>query len=723
MTYNLAFLARKINDGELPVYRYIYLICAEGKFLNFVDKSFFADSLEKQIEKFRLINNIFKKISDYLREKEDYINYLREKEDYIKIIESGHGWRLLTKYFKIRDKLLPIGTRKREIVRLVFQAILNIISGNLRGSIYKETRLLFRNIKEIAARRYPSFQNLENVYELWIEKEEPKEEDLINQRLSRFFIEPKISIIVPTFNPAEHFLRDMIESVLNQTYSNWELCIAEGGNKEGHVRKILKEYSEKDSRVKIRVLDENKSIAGNSNKALSIASGEYIAFLDHEDRLPRFALFEVVKAINQNPHTDFLYSDEDKIDERGKRRDPFFKPDWSPNMFLSFNYLGHLCVIRKKLLDKVEGFREGYDGSYDYDLFLRVIEFTVEKRITHIPRILYHCRITYGSAAGSNLGKAYDYASAKKALRDAMERRAVEIEDVTDGICAGSYRIKYKIIGNPKVSILIPTKDYVKILKTCIASILSKTDYDNYEIVIIDNESREEKTFKYYDEMKKNSKIKIIEYNKPFNFSAINNFAASRVNSKYILFLNNDTEVISREWVGAMLEHAQRDEVGAVGAKLVYPNNKIQHVGVILGLGPHEVAGHPYYKYPNQNGYFGRINIIANYSALTAACLMVRKEVFEEVGGFEENFSHAYNDVDLCMKIRQKGYLIVWTLYAELYHHESKSRGYEDTPEKQERFRKEIVLFQQRWGDVLQKGDPYYNPNLSLRREDFSIKL
>lgn len=566
-------------------------------------------------------------------------------------------------------------------------------------------------------------------YKSWIQKNEPTEEELkrMGEECKNFDYKPRISMIMPVWNTDERWLQKAIESVINQVYDNWELSIADGGSTKPHVKKILREYAKKDSRIKAKFLKENKGIAGNSNEALAIATGEFVGFLDHDDELAPFALYEVVKLLNDNPELDFIYSDEDKITTKGRRRDPFFKPDWSPDMFLSQNYLCHLSVIRKALVDKVGGFREGYDGSQDYDLFLRVTELVDEKRIAHIPKILYHWRIVLGSAAEKVSAKPYAFVAAKKALKDALARRGIEGE-ILDGLFLSSFRVRYKIIGSPKISIIIPTTDKVNTLKTCIDSILKKTNYENYEIVIIDNQSKEEKTFIYYDKIKNNSEITILEYNKPFNFSAINNFAVSQVDTDYILLLNNDTEVISEGWLEAMFEHAQRKEVGAVGVKLLYPNNTIQHAGVILGITgtPRQkgVAGHSHRNLSTAAyGYFLRPHLIENLSAVTAACVMLRKEVYEEVNGFDENLTVAFNDVDFCLKIREKGYLIVYTPYAELYHHESLTRGYEDNQDKQARFLKEVEYVRGKWRHVIDKGDPYYNPNLTLEREDFSIKL
>jgi glycosyltransferase involved in cell wall biosynthesis len=562
------------------------------------------------------------------------------------------------------------------------------------------------------------------LYKIYILKSEPKKEELDNMKgkCKKLRYRPKISIIMPVWNIEEKWLRMAIESTLTQVYDNWELYIADGDSTKPHVEKVLKEYAKKDSRIKVNFLDENKGIAGNSNEALLLATGDFIGFLDHDDKLAPFALYEVVKLLNDKPELDFIYSDEDKIDEKGRRKDPFFKPDWSPDMFLSCSYLCHLSVIRKSLVDKVGGFEEGYDGSQDYDLFLRVLELVDEKNIAHIPKILYHWRTISTSTASSVEAKPYAYISAKKALQYAMRRRSIEIEDVVDGLWTGSYRIKYKIKEEPKVSVIIPTKDKIDVLKRCIDSILKKTTYQDYEIVIVDNNSHERRTFEYYETFKDNLKIKLLYYKKPFNLSAISNYAVSKVDTDCILLLSNEIEVISGEWLKSMLEYAQRKEVGAVGAKLLFSNGKIQHCGIIIGLGFHRVAANPYYQYPDHNGYSGTVNEIRNYSAVTTACMMLRKEVFEEVGGFDESLSIAFRDVDLCMKIREKGYLIVYTPYAKLYHHGSLSRGYEDNPEDQASFLKEVEYVREKWGHVIDKGDPYYNPNLTLQKGDFSIR-
>jgi GT2 family glycosyltransferase len=543
--------------------------------------------------------------------------------------------------------------------------------------------------------------------------------DIKRERAKAFQYRPKVSIIVPVYNTNEKWLRLCIKSLLTQVYDNWELCIVDGGSTKPLVREVLEGYAKQDGRIKVKFLTENKGIAGNSNEALALASGEFVGFLDHDDELASSALYEVVKLLNEDREIDFIYSDEDKISGGGKRFEPHFKPNWSPDTLRSYNYIAHFAVIRKKVIDEIGGFREGYDGSQDHDLFLRVVERT--QKIVHIPKILYHWRSHPFSAASSTKAKKYAYDSGKKALNDHINRIGLNGK-VSDGLFLGSYYIKYHINGSPAVSIIIPNKDKVNVLGQCINSILQRSFYKNYKIFIVDNQSIEAETFKYYKELKNESKVKILYYNKPFNFSAINNYAVSQIDSEYIIFLNNDTEVISSNWIEAMLEFAQRRDVGAVGALLYYPNDTIQHAGVILGIGGVGNHSHKHFL-RNDLGYMGRAKIIQNLSAVTAACLMTKKEVFYEVEGFDEKYSNAFNDVDFCLKIRKSDYLIVYTPYAELYHHESLSRGYEDTEEKKIRFRKEIEFFQRKWRDVLTKGDPYYNPNLTLDREDFSIRI
>ena len=570
---------------------------------------------------------------------------------------------------------------------------------------------------------------LKSKYDQWILKNEhpvAAKPEYGKEEMLNFEYQPKISIIVP-IDPSGVGITAIIKSVINQKYKNWELYIAVATSRPD-VRNSFSAYTKKDARINIRILPENRETSRISNEALSLATGEYIGLLHVSDELSPDALYEVVSALQNNRTADMIYSDEDTIDTAEHRSDPFFKPDWSPDMFFSWMYTGNLVVYNKKIIDKIGGFREEYDGSQEYDLALRFIEKT--DRIHHIPRILYHRRIVLDTAApvlGTNNEACI---AAKKALNEYMRRNTIEGE-VSDGVWIGSYNLKRKLLKTPLVSVIIPTKDNVVVLKRCIDSILQKTSYTNYEIIIVDNNSKDKETYDYFRDLETIQNVKILKYEKEFNFSAINNFSVKNARGEILLFLNNDTEVITKDWMTAMLEHAQQSEVGAVGCKLLYQDNTIQHAGVILGINsisiPFEngVAEHAHKHFPKSNdGYFGRINVIQNFSAVTAACMMVRKEVFEAVGGFDEqNLKVSFNDIDLCLKIRERGYRIVYTPYAELYHYESLSRGYEDTQEKHEQSSREFRYMREKWGKVIDKGDPYYNPNLSLRYEDFRIKI
>lgn len=566
-----------------------------------------------------------------------------------------------------------------------------------------------------------------STYEIYLHHNEISDSmlDEMKNDMRDFKYNPKISIITPVYNVDKIWLEKAINSVASQIYENWELCLVDDASTKENIKKTLDEFQRKDNRIKVKYLKDNHGISEASNEALTLSTGEFIGLMDHDDELAINALYEVVKLLQEHPDADMIYSDEDKMDTKGKRCDPYFKPDWSPDLFLSNMYVSHFGIYRKNIVEKIGGFRKGCEGSQDYDLILRFTEKTTQ--IYHVPKILYHWRKIPGSTAVRYEAKGYADINAVRALEDALVRRNMN-GNVVSGKFPSSFRIKREIKGEPKICIIIPTKDRVETLKTCIESILEKTSYDNYEIVIVDNNSKDDAAIDYLNTIRKVPKIITISYWKTFNFSDINNFAAKQLDSEYILFLNNDTEVISGEWLTAMLEHAQREDVGAVGCKLLYSNNTIQHAGVILGItgtpGQVGVAGHSHKHLPNAaHGYFGRPHIIHNVSAVTAACMMLRKDVFKEVGGFDENLAVAFNDVDLCLKIRDKGYLIVYTPYAELYHHESLSRGYEDTPEKQERFLKEVGYVREKWGEIIDEGDPYYNPNLTLSKEDFSIQI
>lgn len=534
----------------------------------------------------------------------------------------------------------------------------------------------------------------------------------------------KFSIIVPLYNTPQRFLEEMIESCINQTYKNWELCLADGSDREHeYIENYIKQMQKKDSRILYKKLDKNMGISRNTNSCVDMATGEYIALFDHDDLLHPSALYEYMKVICEKD-AEFIYCDEDKVSEDGKRHyDPYYKPDFSIDMLRSNNYICHFTVFKKELLKKTGLFRTEFDGAQDHDMILRLVECT--DKIVHIPKILYHWRVSDSSVARDPYAKSYTIEHGINAVSEHLKRcKLLATVSSTEGH-PNFYRICYKIENNPKVSILIPNKDHIIDLKRCINSILDKTTYKNYEIIIIENNSIEKETFEYYKKLEKNKNIKIITYIPPsneFNYSAINNYGVKFATGEYILLLNNDIEIITSNWIEEMLMFAQREDVGAVGAKLYYPNDTIQHGGVILGLGG--VAGHSHKHYQrNSAGYFRRLQIQQNLSAVTAACLLMRKSIFYEVGQLDQElFKVAFNDVDLCMRIRKAGYLIVWTPFAEAYHYESISRGLEDTLEKQVRFQNEILSFKTRWKKELEEGDPYYNCNLTLNSEDFSIK-
>lgn len=546
------------------------------------------------------------------------------------------------------------------------------------------------------------------------------EEELEAQRTEVFPRSIKFSIVVPLYNTPEKFLHEMIRSVIDQTYADWELCMADGSDEaHGNVERICRQYMRKDLRIKYQRLEENLGISGNTNACLEMATGDYIGLFDHDDLLHPAALHEVMRAICEQD-ADFIYTDENTFHEKPEDAFcPHFKPDYAPDTLRSYNYICHFTVFSRELLDEVGNFRREFDGSQDYDMVLRLTEKA--SKIVHIPEILYFWRAHSGSTAGDISAKPYTMDAARRALGEHLDRVGL-VGEVEDSSIPSTYRIKYTISGCPKVSIVIPNMDHADTLRTCISSILEKTTYENFEIVIIENNSRKEETFAYYDELKTDPRIQIVTWEGKFNYSAINNFGVREAaTGEYILLLNNDIEVITPDWIQEMLMFAQRSDVGAVGAMLYYPDDTIQHAGVILGIGG--VAGHAHKNFPRGDyGYMSRATIAQDFSVVTAACVMVPRTVWDEVGGLDETFEVAFNDVDLCMRIRKAGYLIVWTPYAELYHYESKSRGAEDTPEKKKRFEGEVRRFQARWKSELAAGDPYYNPNLTLVREDFSVK-
>ncbi|MEB3884176.1 tetratricopeptide repeat protein [Lyngbya sp. CCY1209] len=561
-------------------------------------------------------------------------------------------------------------------------------------------------------------------YEQWLRENLPRPADLrqMSQAVNYLGYKPIISVIMPVYNTPERFLRQAIESVTNQVYPNWELCIADDNSTEPWVQPILEEYARKDNRIKVAFRTENGHICAASNSALELATGEYIALLDHDDVITPEALYEVALVLNQHPDADMIYSDEDKLDQYGQRVFPYFKPDWCPDSFLARMYTCHLGVYRRELVNAVGNFRVGYEGSQDYDLVLRVTEKT--DKIFHIPKVLYSWRQHGGSTAYDPNSKLYAYIAAEKALNESFIRRGEKARIVSDHQnLPGQYTIRYHIQEYKRVSIIIPTRNLGTTLNHCLRSIFEKSTYPNYEVVVIDNGSDEPETLDILKawKQKEPERFSCYEFDVPFNYPQINNYGVSKARGDYLLFLNNDTEVLTPDWIEAMLEQAQRASIGAVGPLLLYPDDTVQHAGVVLGIGG--VAGHSHKGYQAHHlGYYNHLITVNNYSAVTGACLMCRREVFEEVGGLDEEFAVAFNDVDFCLKLVRQGYRNIYLPHVVLYHYESKSRGYEDTPEKEERFKRESKLMKQRWGDLL-KNDPYYNPNLSRIRQDYSIRL
>lgn len=529
---------------------------------------------------------------------------------------------------------------------------------------------------------------------------------------------PLISVIMPTFNTPPALLRAAIDSVREQVYDRWELCIADDCSTAPHVREILKSYAEADTRIRWTARSENGHIAKTTNDALQLAQGEFVAFLDHDDELRPHALYMVAREIQEHPTLNIIYSDEDKITTTGVRFNPYFKPDWNPELFLAQNYLCHLTVYRSSMVAAVGGMRPGVDGAQDWDLAWRIAERSTPDQIRHIPHVLYHWRVVEGSTAQSTSFKPYVLEAQRKVVSDHLARCA---EDASVEILEGISQLRvHRRLGErtPLVSIIIPTKDRLEYLRRTIETILERTSYKHYEILIVDNGSEEDETKTYLAELP--SHCRVIEDTRPFNFSQLNNYAVSHARGEVLAFLNNDLEVLAPEWLEEMLVIALRPEVGAVGARLYYPNGLLQHGGIVLGI--NGVAGHSHKgSRRGDPGNWNRIILPHNVSAVTAACAVMRREVFDEVGGFdEEALSVAFNDVDICLRVRAKGYLIVYQPYAELLHYESVSRGFETTPEKFARFERETLVMKRRWAYELEH-DPYYNPNLTLLTEDFAF--
>lgn len=554
----------------------------------------------------------------------------------------------------------------------------------------------------------------------------PTAEEAKAQRETVFARQIKISILVPLYNTPRKFLTEMIESVLAQTYENWELCLADGSDGEhDFVGEMCRDYAGKDKRIIYRKLESNEGISGNTNECLKMATGEYIGLFDHDDVLHPSALYEYMKKICDED-ADYIYCDEATFKGNKTIDDMLtlhFKPDFAIDNLRANNYICHFSVFDRRLLEGMELFRSRFDGSQDHDMILRLTARA--RHVAHVPKLLYYWRSHKGSVASDINAKSYAIEAARGAVADHLRTCGYEnFEIVSTKAFETIFRIKYEIKGNPKISILIPNKDHKEDLSRCVESILKESTYDNYEIIIIENNSVTEEIEAYYRSLEKQERIRIVRYEGEFNYSKINNFGASFATGEYLVLLNNDTQVISINWMEELLMYAQREDVGAAGAKLYYGDKTIQHAGIVIGLGAHRTAGHTHYRVAQTNlGYMGRLCYAQDVTAVTGACLMVKKALYDALGGLDEEFAIALNDVDFCLRLREKGYLNLWNPYCELYHFESISRGLDDEGEKARRYEEESARFREKWKKQLEAGDPYYNPNFSLDRSDYALKL
>ena len=570
-----------------------------------------------------------------------------------------------------------------------------------------------------------------NDYQAFLRRNRTSQAQLREQKKTVFQRNLKFSIVVPLYRTPEKYLREMIQSVREQTYGNWELCLADGsgiqtqdeGVGKTQLTDILTEYSSKDGRIRFRTLPENLGIAGNTNAALDMAQGDYFVLADHDDTLAPDALFECASVLEQYPETELLYSDEDKISFSGKKYfEPNFKPDFNPDYLYGTNYICHLFVFRKDFYERFGGFRPQFDGAQDYDLILRYTEKA--ENIRHMPKVLYHWRKNEGSTAADPEKKLYAYEHGAQALQEHWDRMGIPAR-VEMGEVYGTYHTIYQWPElkeqKPLISVLVPNKDHAEDLKKCLESVESHSVYQNLEWIIVENNSTEPETFALYRELEKKKNVRILTWDGPFNYSGINNLAAGEAGGEYLLLLNNDIIQIHPESIQEMLGICMRDDVAAVGAKLYYPDDTIQHAGVVIGV--KGIADHAFKYLPSKvAGYGLRAITTQDYNAVTAACMLVKKKDFEEAGGLDPEFQVAFNDIDFCLRLRKTGKLVVFTPFAEFYHCESKSRGADETPEHILRFQKEIDAFVARYRDLLEKGDPWYNPNLNLLAADFSLK-
>lgn len=656
---------------------------------------------------------------------------IAQYEERIKAIESSKLWRLKKGYNKMRALLrTSSGTSNSGFRWLKRSAFLVSRKGRtiVRRFLAKVFRAMYLFTEDQPVRILVGNDQLRSAmvssgdpYEQWMTKHFARPSDLADQReqVGMFADRPLISVVMPVYDPPIELLDAAIRSVVDQSYGNWELCIADDLSPNKAVRKCLEQWMKEDGRIKVVFRKENGHISKASNSGLKLVEGEFVAFMDHDDLLAPDALYHVAKRINRKADTDILYTDEDKVDELGKHGDAHFKPQWCPDHLLSRNYFGHLVVIRTTVVKAIGGFREGFEGSQDYDLILRATERT--DRIEHIPRVLYHWRIHAASSAKSEDVKPYAYQAGRRSLTEALQRRG-EPAEVSFLPGYRGYGIRFERALRGRVSVIIPTKDKTEVLATCVHSLFNLTDHPDFEVIVVSNNSKEPAFFAFMKEMERlqPERFKWFAQDIPFNFAALMNFGIAKATGDQILFLNNDTEVIHGDWMRIMHSWAQRPSIGAVGVKLLYHNDTIQHAGVIIGLGG--VAGHTWVGYHKDGpGYFNYINTVNNNSAVTAACMMVERSKLEKIGGWEELFTVEYNDVDLCLRLREAGFSNVYVPEVSLYHFESLTRGHPHmTKESYERHLREVALFKERWASYI-ADDPCYNPNLSRGVHDFQI--
>ena len=633
---------------------------------------------------------------------------LERKSAELADVKASRAYKLVSAVQKAMNRFLPIHSRRRAFVRAGLRSL-----GGAAGWALHARRMRNGPPPE---ERHLSEATPPGEYRRWIARHEPSSAELQRQRGQSFTRGPLVSVVVPVFNPPAAFLQAMIQSVVDQTYPRWELCLADASTAP-HVRPVLEQWAARDTRIRVQFLASNGGIAGNSNAALALACGEFVALLDHDDTLAPFALHAVAAAVDADPGVDFLYSDEDKLDALGERVEPNFKPDWSPETLRSRNYICHLTVLRRSLVEEVGGFRDGFDGAQDHDLVLRASERA--KVIVHLPQVLYHWRMHAGSTAADKGSKGYAFESGKRAVADHLARVGID-GSVYDGPVLGTYQVVHHLRTQPLVSVVVPNKDHPEMLRRCVES-LAAGSYANYELLVVENGSTRPDTFNFYRELGKQPHARVLTWGRPFNYAAVNNFAAAEAAGELLLFLNNDVEAINPDWLEAMVKLAVVPGVGAVGAKLLYADDTIQHAGIVVGMGG--VAGHGHLNFPRAAaGYGQRLLYTQNVAAVTGACLLTPRRVFGAVGGFDEGFVLAFNDVDYCLSVLAKGHRVVWTPDAELYHLESKTRGPEDTAEKEKRFKREYDLFHTKWGQFLRDGDPYYSRHFRLDRPDFALR-